>query len=312
MVLEKAMNFRSDSRSVGTTGVAPALRLGASIMLLLSCIACSYLRSTESYGAGSAAVRDLAPILRKLQTADTASAHVLLTEIGRITYPEFEAPVWYVAYRPFQPALTRVLILAGIHGDATAGVDYVVDLAGILATPPGSAAYDMDMIPIVNPWGYVYDLPLNGKGVEIDRDFANFDSHEARVIRRFLREKRYDIVIDLREDPDAEGFYLWQYGLSDEAASAKIVSRIRADGYPVENDTSLVFLKPRNGIIAAPMWGLAFLRLTRQLTLAGYVRRNVSDVVFTVVTPSRRPLAERVAMQRIAVEILLGEFGKTP
>jgi hypothetical protein len=59
------------------------------------------------------------------------------------------------------------------------------------------------------------------------------------------------------------------------------------------------------------MWGLTILRLSRQLTLAGYVRRNVSDLVFAVVTPSQRPLAERVAMQRIAVEMLLSEYGQT-
>jgi hypothetical protein len=303
------------SNNAGTAGAGPALRLAASFVVLLSCGACSYLRSTEPYGAGSAAVRDLAPIQRRLETADAASAHVLLTAIGRVTYPggPFEAPLWYVAYRPFQPDLKRVLVLAGIHGDATAGVDYGLDLVGTLAAAtPSSAAYDMDIVPLVNPWGYVHDLPLNGKGVEIDRDFANFDSHEARIIRRFLREKRYDLVIDLREDPNAEGFYIWQYGLSDESVSAEIVSRLRADGYPVENDTSFFFLKPRNGIVAAPMWGLTFLRLSRQLTLAGYVRRNASNLVFTVVTPLRRPLDERVAMHRIAVETLLRKYGQNP
>lgn len=311
MILEKAKNFRADFHNARMADVVPALRLAASIMVLLSGGACSYLRSTESYGAGSAAVRDLAPIQRKLQTADAASAHVLLTDIGRITYPEFETPVWYVAYRPFQPALTRVLVLAGVHGDAAAGVDYLVDFISKRADPTDAAGYDMDIIPIVNPWGYVHDRPFNRNGVEIGRDFATFDSHEARVVRRFLREKRYDLVIDLREDPDAAGFYMWQYGLADETVSAGIVSSVQADGYPIEKDTSLVFLKPRNGIVAAPMWGLAILRLSRQLTLAGYVRQNVSDVVFAVVTPSQRPLAERVAMQRIAVEMLLSAYGKT-
>jgi hypothetical protein len=311
MVLEKARNLRTDFLNAGRAGVGPALRLAASILALLSCGACSYLRSTESYGAGAAAVRDLAPIQRKLQTADAASAHVLLTDIGRITYPEFEAPVWYVAYRPFQPALKRVLVLSGVHGDAAAGVDYLVGFVSKRAEPTGAAGCDMDIIPIVNPWGYVHDLPLNRNGMEIGRDFANFDSHEARVIRRFLREKRYDLVIDLREDPDAEGFCIWQYGLPDETVSAAIVRRVQAEGHPIENDTSLVLLKPRDGVVAAPMWGLTFLRLFRELTLAGYVRRNLSDVVFTVVTPSQRPLAERIAMQRIAVEMLLDEYGQT-
>ena len=310
MIREKAKSPRSDSHPAGATGFFPALRLAASILALISCGGCAYLLPTEPYGARAAAVRDLAPLQRNLQTADAASAHVLLTAIGRIAYPEFEAPVWYVAYRPFQPALPRVLVLAGIHGDETAGVDYAAGLVGLLVAPPVPAAYDMDIIPIVNPWGYVHDLPLNGKGVEIGRDFATFDSQEARVVRRFLREKRYDLVIDLREDPDAAGFYMWQYGMADETVSARIVSSVQAEGHPIESDTSLGFLRPRNGIVAAPIWGLTILRLSQQLTLAGYVRQNVSELVFTVVTPSRRPLAERVAMQRIAVEMLLGEYGQ--
>jgi hypothetical protein len=34
--------------------------------------------------------------------------------------------------------------------------------------------------------------------------------------------------------------------------------------------------------------------------------------VFTVVTPATLPLEDRIAMQRIAVETLLNEYGTTP
>jgi hypothetical protein len=286
------------------------LRLAISILALISCEACAYLRSTHSYGAGAATVRDLAPIQQQLQAADAASAHVLLSDVGRVSYRDFAAPIWYVAYRPFQPELKKVLVLAGVHGNAPAAVDFAVDFIGRQAVAADAAGCDLDIIPVVNPWGYVHDLPFNRNGVEIDRDFAEFDSHEARILRRFLREKRYDLVIDLREDPDAEGFYLWQYGLADETVSSAVVSRVQAAGNPIENDASLVMLRPRNGVIAAPMWGLRFLRLFRQLTLAGYIRQQVSEAVYTVVTPSRRPLAQRVAMQQMAVEVLLKAYEK--
>jgi hypothetical protein len=60
------------------------------------------------------------------------------------------------------------------------------------------------------------------------------------------------------------------------------------------------------------MWGLGFLRLLRQLTLAGYVRQNVSSGVYTIVTPQRAPLADRMAMQRMAIETLLHAYQKNP
>lgn len=288
----------------------PGFRLAALLAVLWLGGACSYLRLYKPYGTDSPVVRELAPIQRTLQAADAASAHLLLTEVGKATYQEFKAPIWRLAYRPFQPGLKQVLVLAGIHGNETSGVSYVVQLIQNLARPPGaSTAYDMDVIPIVNPWGYVHNLPFNPNGVDIGRDFTDFDSHEARVVRRFLREKRYDLVLDLREDPEADGFCIWQYGLDEAGASGRTVSRLQAAGYPIAHDTSMMFLKPRNGIVAAPLWGLTVLRLSRQLTFAGYIRRNVSNIVFTTVTPTALPLEDRIAMQRIAVETLLDQYG---
>jgi hypothetical protein len=170
----------------------------------------------------------------------------------------------------------------------------------------------MDILPIVNPWGYVHDRPSSWNGVDIGRDFTDFDSYEAKMVRRFLREKQYDLVIDLREDPRAAGFCLWQYGMGNTGASDRIVDRIQAAGYPIEHETHMILLRPRNGIVDAPMWGLTFLRLFRQLTIAGYVRRNVSSSVFTVVTPTALALNDRIAMQRIAVEELLAEYAAAP
>ena len=285
-------------------------RLVAILTVLWFTGACSYLRAYKPYDTVSPVVRELAPIQQTLQASDAASPHVLLTEIGQTTYKEFEAPIWRLAVRPFQPGLKQVLILAGIHGNESSGVGYVVQLVESLARRPGSStACDMDVIPIVNPWGYVHNLPFNRNGVDIGQDFSDFGSHEARVVRRFLREKRYDLVLDLREDPKADGFCIWQYGLDDAGASGRTVSRLQAAGYPIAHDTDMMFLKPRAGIVDAPLWGLTFLRLSRQLTIAGYLRRNVSNVVFSLVTPAALPLEDRIAMQRIAVETLLNEYG---
>ena len=218
----------------------------AAAMLAISCCACSYLRWQPPDKSTYPMVRELASAQQKLRVADEASPHVLLTEIGRVVYEDFESPVWYVVYRPFTPELKRVLILAGIQGDATAGVECLLELIGDLSTSsPVAAAYDLDLLPIVNPWGYVFNLPFNRNGVEIGRDFSTFDSAEARLVRRFLREKQYDLVIDLREDPDAAGFFIWQYGPTEKNASAQVVSRIRSSEFPVESDAGLIMLRPR-------------------------------------------------------------------
>ena len=257
-------------------------------------------------------VRELDPVGAGLQAADDASAHLLLSQIGRTHPPSAapELPVWRMVYRPFQPGLKEVLLVAGVHGNETAGVECALQLVrSLAAATPASAPYDLDVLPLINPWGYVHDLPTSPVGVDIGTDFSSFDSHEARLIRRFLRDKRYDLVVDLREDAGADGFSIWQYGLPDTAASRQVVDRVRAAGYPIADSTAVAFLRPKQGVVSAPMWGLSLLRLSRELTLAGFIRGGgVSSVVFTVVTPAGMPLNDRTAMHRIAVETLLAEY----
>jgi hypothetical protein len=57
-------------------------------------------------------------------------------------------------------------------------------------------------------------------------------------------------------------------------------------GYPIEQDVSMAVLKTANGIIDAPMWGLWYMRLTGQLSIANYYRLNNSRFVYTVETPA--------------------------
>ncbi len=289
----------------------PAFGRFVLVFFLLFIGACSYFRQHQPYAADLPLVRDLESVRRELQSADAASAHVLLTEIGQVAYGGFDAPLWRLAYRPFQPGLKHALVLSGIRGSEEAGVAYVLKLADALAEAPEMAAgWDLDIVPIVNPWGWAHGVPFNPNGVDIAEDFATFDSSEARIMRRFLREKNYDLAIELREDPDAAGFAIWQYGHETDAAAEKIIRRLRASGYPIEDGSGAMFFGTNGGIVETPLWRLKLMRLFRQLSFAGYIRRNVSRTVVSVRTPASAPLSERIAMQQIAMETLFTEYDR--
>jgi hypothetical protein len=289
----------------------PVWRLRLLFILLLACSACSLPPIGRPRETTAAPVRDLGAVHQMLQAADSASVHQLLTEIGRISVPGFEAPIWRMAYRPFQTDLKQVLILAGLHGDETAGVDYVLTLLQRLGSTPAAAVLcDMDILPLVNPWGWVHAMPFTQAGIDVAADFNGFKSTEAKVVRRFLRAKRYDLVLELREDSGTAGFYLRQYGTDQRRNATRILNAIRAAGHPIEDDRSGIWLRPRDGIVTLPSWGLTVLRLSRQLTLGGYLRQNVGSTIFSLVTPAGLPLADRMAMQQIAVETLLSEYGE--
>ena len=76
-------------------------------------------------------------------------------------------------------------------------------------------------------------------------------------------------------------------------------------GYPIEQDTKMIILETENGIVDAPMWGLRYMRLTGQLSIANYYRLNNSRFVFTVETPKRLFWEDRLKMQKTAVAMLI-------
>lgn len=251
-------------------------------------------------------VRDVAVVERALEEADRASPHLLAVEIGQVTAGAFQAPLGYVAFRPFRPERRRALLLAGVRGEDRAAVQALLDLLGDLASAPQAyAAWDLDLIPLLNPWGFAHDRPENPYGIDIERDFGQFRSAEARLLRRFLREKRYDLAIELREDPRAAGFAIGLTGVEDRAPADALIRRLRTEGHPVADDT-LVFLGPREGVARTPRWGLRLLDWFGQTTMAGYLRTQVSPAVCTLVTPGREPLERRIAMHRLAIDSLLG------
>ncbi len=257
-------------------------------------------------------VRDLSAVGRAIERADAASPHLLAVEIGRVTAGEFQAPLWYAAFRPFRSGRPRALILAGTRGEDRAAVQAALDLLRDLAAAPQEfSGWDLDLLPLLNPWGFVHDQPGNAYGIDIDRDFVQFRSAEARLLRKFLREKRYDLVVELREDAGARGFAIGWTGAEDPSASARLIARMRQAGFPVASDT-LFFLGPKEGVAHTPLWGLRVLGWFRQATLAGYLRQRVSPAVCALVTPREAPLEERIAMHRLALAELLGGADAQP
>ena len=255
--------------------------------------------------------RRLSAYEKRLQKAALSSRQLSMKEIGQVDYPGFQAPLWQISFQPDQPAAYKVFINAAIHGSEPAGAECAVRFVERLAKSPQQYRQTaFDIIPIVNPWGWVHNIRFNRDGTDINRDFATFKSQEARIIKKTLQSANYHLMLDLHEDPSADGFYLYQYGLGDKTAGEKIVATVAHMGYPVEQNVKMVILKTNNGIIDAPMLGLWYVRLTGQLSIANYYRLNNSQYVFTVETPIRLLWEDRLIIQRTAVDAFVDYFMK--
>ncbi|MBN1836933.1 MAG: DUF2817 domain-containing protein [Spirochaetales bacterium] len=282
------------------SSLLPAALLLAALALLGACAS----GHREPYDVDPPRLRQLAGLEARLREADSASDQLTLVEAGRIVYPGFDTPLWLVRYRP--PGARRTaLVTGGVHGNEPAGAGWVLELIEELAGRPEAwPDLAMDLIPLVNPWGWSHDQRYNRDGRDINRDFASFATQEAHVLRDLFAGQRYDLVVDHHEDPDATGVYLYQYARKDETESRRVLAAIRDRGYPLEQDVNMVILRTRDGLIDAPRWGLGYMRMTRQLSLTNYLRLENSDLVYTVETPTRLPLQDRLAVHRLAFGLL--------
>ena len=130
-------------------------------------------------------------------------------------------------------------------------------------------------------------------------------SQEARIIAGYLKENRYDLMIDDHEDPSASGFYIYQYAMPSQDLSRKVIAAVRAGGLPIEQNVNMVILKTDDGLIDAPMWGLWYMRATNQIGVPNYSRLYNSDNVYTVETATRLDYEARLTAHQTARQIIL-------
>jgi hypothetical protein len=233
-----------------------------------------------------------------------------MEEARRVEYNGFEEPILVVRYRP--PGAERsVLISGGVHGNEPAGSAWIKELTEWVALEPDLFENtSLDLVPLVNPWGWRRNIRYNQDGKDINRDFVSFETQEARILRDLFASRVYDLVIDHHEDPDAEGFYLYQYAKRDTSLSREVIQEIRSLGYPIEQDVRMVILSTRDGLIDAPRWGLRYMRVTGQLSITNYLRLEHSEEVFTVETPMHLSMEDRLRMHRRAFEMIFNGVTK--
>lgn len=235
------------------------------------------------------------------------SAHRLgtrLREIGEVDgYPilglSFGAgvPVW---------------IDAGIHGEEPGSV------AGILSFLEGPAASFADRIafdvyPCLNPFGYERHFRLNAREDDPNRQLKKPDDPLRRVLDREAGEKWYGLSLDLHEDSDFYGAYI--YGrLNDGPSFAPAMRDAMAGVGPVaarsetpptwdglvrfDDDEGIE--DPRAEMMTWEMWPIAM-----------WLYGLHSSRQFTVETPGHQPIDLRAAMQVAAVSTALDMLLRT-
>jgi murein peptide amidase A len=211
-----------------------------------------------------------------------------------------------------------VSISAGVHGDEPAAPWALLSLArdGLL-----DARFAYRIWPCLNPSGYVAGTRANAEGQDVNRSFSRGGtSPEARAVFTANRDRRFAFALDLHEDFEAVGCYVYEPLRPGFAPwfSPAVVAALDDAGLPVQALEDGFDLGAPAGFDPAVMY-----RLARGAVLVDYeaelrafaglpssfallYRGTPSSLTFE--TPRPRPWAERIAAHRVAVTAALARF----
>jgi len=145
------------------------------------------------------------------------------TIIGEVTYRKKEYPIILFQYLPANKIRYMVLNTGGIHGNEPGGVESILRLIEqCRKNRPDVIA--MDFVVCINPWGYENNRRSNSNHIDLNRDFKELRSQEARIITNYFQGKKYDLVVDHHENQYANGYSIICH---DEANRSIITSIIR-------------------------------------------------------------------------------------
>lgn len=219
---------------------------------------------------------DLERYLLRVRAFD--GARFAITEETTVPHRGRALPILSVRSKPASAAKT-LLVLAGVHGD---------EPAGLLAVPPILEAWTSERVRLivitpVNPVGAARNARVNGKGHDINRDFARFATPEARVVRDVYEEAKPDFVVSLHEGPQRGTFMFANRHVELPLATA-LCDALAAGGSALSTrDYFGRRLRPPGLAIASPttqtVWRLWASAFGQKATIAYSQDRAVPEIV---------------------------------
>jgi hypothetical protein len=213
-----------------------------------------------------------------------------------------------------------VSISAGVHGDEPASpwALYAAVRDGLL-----DERFGYRLWPCTNPTGYRAGTRESVDGLDLNRTFGRGGtSPEARAIVTANRDRRFALSLDLHEDHEAVGLYVYE-PLGEGAQprlAAPVVAAIAEAGFPIQDLADEAFdlgsppearaiqhITPGSVISDARAESAFF---AERLPLSLLMARRAAAAVLTIETPRGRPWDDRIAMHRIALVTAIARAGE--
>ncbi len=198
----------------------------------------------------------------------------------------------------------RIYLSGGIHGDEPAGPLALLELLRAGFFRPG---VHWMICPAVNPDGLAAGARENAAGLDLNRDYLQRASAEVAAHAGWLDSRPApDLFVSLHEDWETSGFYLYEINTGDDHPPRvrAILDAVRP-WFPPEGVMEI------DGHTARELGWIhhaAEPDLPEGWPEAIYLAKRGCPLSFTLETPSRAPVADRVAAHVAAARTVCGEW----
>jgi len=250
-------------------------------------------------------MRSYSQLIKRLQVVAEASS-IAMEALGEFTAGGHNYTLVLMHLGTPGPGKKSVAISAGIHGDEPAGVEAVIQFLEANAYNEALLSrFHFTIFPCDNPSGWELGIRENADGIDLNREFdAPSPAAEVKIIKNALQGRCFDLVIELHEDIDSPGFYLYELAEQPELrVGESIVEVVASAGYPI-NDNSIIEGLGAEGGIIRPAETRELPRTS--LPKAVYTYLTCGGHVITLEPPaSVLPLEDRVKIGFIGLNVAL-------
>lgn len=196
-----------------------------------------------------------------------------------------------------------VLLTAGIHGEEPGGV------AGALRWLESGewARWDVNwfVLPCINPYGWERNQRSNAQRYDINRQFRNAtDSPEVRLIKRLVKGNCFLFSLDLHEDVDAPGYYLYELRQGPPFIGERIVKAV-SRVIPINRDKVIDGNQATGFGLIRRDSSVGMLKRRRRWPMAYHLFLNYTGHILGSETPVHFPLEQRATAHHIALRTAL-------
>lgn len=196
----------------------------------------------------------------------------------------------------------RILISAGIHGDEPAGVETLCVFLENHLYKNFQKDWEFTLLPCINPHGFEAGSRNNQDDIDLNRQFK--ESHPPRevVFVQSALSQAYHLDLELHEDVDSPGYYLYQ---KDKATPLSSLGRVIldhvADIHPLNLASEIEELPAERGLVSR----LNDPEKMEWWPMALYANQQGCNHVFTMETSPSLPMDTRVKAHLKAIKTAL-------